>query len=63
MCNKTAEYDYDGRANKFEDLAKNYALISIVEKLKNLCCTKWSDKLSSPLLAKIDTLIPYIDKV
>lgn len=33
MCNKSAEYDYDARASKFEDLAKNFSLISVMDKL------------------------------
>ena len=63
MCNKTAEYDYDARSNKYEDLAKNFSLISVMEKIQSVTCTRWKDKLSSKLLQKVDSLIPKVNNI
>ena len=58
MCNKTCEYDYNARTGKFEDLAKNYSLIAVMEKMSKLSCSRWKDKLSTKLLKKLESLVP-----
>ena len=41
ICSKSAEYDYDARQNRFEDLSKNFSLISVMCKLQTITCTRW----------------------
>ena len=63
VCAKTNEYDFDTRQNKFEELSKNYSLISIISKLKTLTCTRWKGQLSENLIKKVESLSPILNKI
>ena len=42
---------------------KNFAMISVMEKLKSMTVTRWKDKLSAKLLQKVRSLAPRLEEV